>query len=73
MNAASGEEGGGGREGGQESEESVSRELVVRGSGGGSCGEWRETKRTRNLSQEQLQPSRIANKTSFPASVCLRL
>ena len=72
VNAASGE-GGGGRQGGQESEESVSGELVVRGSGGGGYGEWRETKRTRNLSQEQLQPSGIANKTSFPALECLRL
>lgn len=31
----------------------------------------RETKRMRNLSHEQLQPSGIASKTSLPGSLCL--
>lgn len=75
MNTAGGEGRGGGGGGGgkEEPEESLSGELIERGNGGGGCGKGRETKRTQNLSLEQLQPLGTEIKTSFPRSESLRL
>lgn len=63
---AAGGGGGGGR--GGERVGGVNRE---RKRGRGLWQVERETKRMRNLSHEQLQPSGIASKTSFPGSLCL--